>query len=74
MLLKKENSGTVNGAVYLGTESKLILNSPQINFGTKYSTFLGRLLEYAGIHRDIGALPMLSMALSDSKPVSYWPI
>ena len=68
-----------NGAVYLLEPEILtwILENPTISdFSTEVlPNFVGSIATWhnQGIHRDIGALPMLKLAQSDPKPTSYWP-
>jgi len=67
-----------NGAVYL--LEPVVLNwieeHPDISdFSTEVlPNFIGRIATWnnSGIHRDIGALPMLKLAQSDPKPTSCW--
>ena len=67
-----------NGAVYLLEPEilKWILENPSISdFSTEVLThFIGSIATWhnQGIHRDIGALPMLKLAQSDPKPTSCW--
>ena len=68
-----------NGAVYLLEPEILnwIVENPSISdFSTEVLPhFIGSIATWhnQGIHRDIGALPMLKMAQSDPKPTSCWP-
>ncbi|SVA33337.1 uncharacterized protein METZ01_LOCUS86191 [marine metagenome] len=68
-----------NGAVYLLEPEilKWILENPSISdFSTEVLPhFIGSIATWhnQGIHRDIGALPMLKLAQSDPKPTSCWP-
>ena len=68
-----------NGAVYLLEPEilKWILENPSISdFSTEVLPhFMGSIATWhnQGIHRDIGALPMLKLAQSDPKPTSCWP-
>ncbi len=68
-----------NGAVYLLEPEilKWILESPSISdFSTEVLPhFTGSIATWhnQGIHRDIGAVPMLKLAQSDPKPISSWP-
>ena len=67
-----------NGAVYLLEPEILnwILENPGISdFSTEVLPhFISRIATWhnQGIHRDIGALPMLKLAQSDPKPSSCW--
>ena len=68
-----------NGAVYLLEPEilKWILENPSISdFSTEVLPhFIGSIATWhnQGIHRDIGALPMLKLAQSDPQPKSCWP-
>ena len=68
-----------NGAVYLLEPEilKWILENPSISdFSTEVLPhFIGSIATWhnQGIHRDIGALPILKLAQSDPKPTSCWP-
>jgi mannose-1-phosphate guanylyltransferase len=68
-----------NGAVYLLEPEilKWILENPSISdFSTEVLPhFMGNIATWdnQGIHRDIGALPMLKLAQSDPGPTSCWP-
>jgi mannose-1-phosphate guanylyltransferase len=67
-----------NGAVYLLEPEvlKWIDNNPDVSdFSTEVIPhFIGRIATWNnhGIHRDIGALPMLKMAQLDPKPIYCW--
>ena len=69
---------TANGAVYL-LEAEVIEwidNNPGVtDFSTEVlPSFMGRIATWNnnGIHRDIGVLPMLKLAQSDSQQTSCW--
>lgn len=68
-----------NGAVYLlePVVLKWIEDHPDISDFSKevLPNFMGSIATWnnCGIHRDIGALPMLQLAQSDPQPKSYWP-
>jgi mannose-1-phosphate guanylyltransferase len=68
-----------NGAVYLlePVVFKLIEEHPVISdFSTEVLPhFIGRIATWnnSGIHRDIGALPLLRRSQSDPKPTTCWP-
>ncbi len=68
-----------NGAVYLLAPEvlKWVDDHPGINdFSTGVLLhFMGKIATWnnPGIHRDIGALPMLKLAQSDPQPKSCWP-
>ena len=68
-----------NGAVYLlePVVLKLIEEHPVISdFSTEVLPhFIGRIATWnnSGIHRDIGALPVLRRSQSDPKPTICWP-
>ena len=68
-----------NGAVYLLEPEVLnwIDEHPNISdFSTEVlSHFMGSIATWnnSGIHRDIGALPMLRLAQNDKHPTSCWP-
>ena len=79
---EKSNNPTgnlANGAVYLLEPEifKWIEEHPDISdFSTEVLPhFMGSIATWNnyGIHRDIGALPMLQMAQSDPQPISCWP-
>ena len=67
-----------NGAVYL-LEPEALKWIEEQNDISDFSTevlpqFMGRIATWKnnGIHRDIGALPMLKLAQSDPQPISRW--
>ena len=68
-----------NGAVYLLEPEvhKWIEENPDISdFSTEVLPhFIGRIATWknSGIHKDIGAPPMLKLAQFDSQPTSCWP-
>ena len=68
-----------NGAVYFLEPEvlKWIDNNPEVSdFSTEVLPhFMGSIATWSnhGIHRDIGALPMLKMAQFDPQPTSCWP-
>ena len=68
-----------NGAVYMLEPEifKWIEEHPDISdFSTEVLPhFMGSIATWNnyGIHRDIGALPMLQMSQSDPQPISCWP-
>jgi len=68
-----------NGAVYILEPEvlKWIDNNPEVSdFSTELLPhFMGRIATWNnhGIHRDIGALPMLKLAQFDPLPTSFWP-
>ena len=74
----KSPGNQANGAVYLLEPEvlKWIKEHPDnTDFSTEVLThFMGSITTWnnCGIHRDIGALPMLQLAQSDPKPTSCW--
>ena len=76
---KNPPGNRANGAVYLlEPEALMWINEhPNISdFSTEVlPNFIGKIATWDnyGIHRDIGALPMLQLAQNDPQQKSYWP-